>query len=105
MHSTEHHRKLNSPEAAEYLGISASTLSKRRVDELSCRSGTPTAETQGKARRRRGWPLRTERCSEGGRRRLGAPTGWVSGKGHRLVPHAKPERKIRPSRICDSKTG
>ena len=32
MHSTEHHRKLNSPEAAEYLGISASTLSKRRVD-------------------------------------------------------------------------
>jgi len=32
MHSTEHHWKLNSPEAAEYLGISASTLSKRRVD-------------------------------------------------------------------------
>ncbi len=32
MHSTEHHRKLNSPEAAEYLGISVSTLSKRRVD-------------------------------------------------------------------------
>jgi predicted DNA-binding transcriptional regulator AlpA len=31
MHSTEHHRKLNSPEAAEYLGISVSTLSKRRV--------------------------------------------------------------------------
>jgi predicted DNA-binding transcriptional regulator AlpA len=32
MHSTEHHRKLNSPKAAEYLGISVSTLSKRRVD-------------------------------------------------------------------------
>jgi len=32
MHSTEHHRKLDSPEAAEYLGISVSTLSKRRVD-------------------------------------------------------------------------
>ena len=32
MHSTEHHRKLNSPEAAEYPGISVSTLSKRRVD-------------------------------------------------------------------------
>ena len=32
MHSTEHHRKLNSPEAAEYLGISVSTLSKRRID-------------------------------------------------------------------------
>jgi predicted DNA-binding transcriptional regulator AlpA len=31
MHSTEHHRKLNSPETAEYLGISVSTLSKRRV--------------------------------------------------------------------------
>jgi hypothetical protein len=32
MHSTEHHRKLNSSEAAEYLGISVNTLSKRRVD-------------------------------------------------------------------------
>jgi hypothetical protein len=32
MHSTEHHRKLNSPQAAEYLGISASRLSNRRVD-------------------------------------------------------------------------
>jgi len=32
MHSTEHHGKLNSPEAAEYPGISVSTLSKRRVD-------------------------------------------------------------------------
>ena len=32
MHSTDHHRKLNSPEAAEYLGVSVSTLSKRRVD-------------------------------------------------------------------------
>jgi len=32
MHSIEHHGKLNSPEAAEYPGISVSTLSKRRVD-------------------------------------------------------------------------
>jgi N6-adenosine-specific RNA methylase IME4 len=32
MHSTEHHRKLNSPEAAKDLGISVSTLSKRGVD-------------------------------------------------------------------------
>jgi predicted DNA-binding transcriptional regulator AlpA len=31
MHPAEYHRLINVPQAAEYLGISASTLSKRRV--------------------------------------------------------------------------
>ena len=31
---------------------------------------------------------------------MGAPTGWISGEGSRLLRHAKGERKIRSSRSC-----